>query len=330
MSLMLTRRGSAALLLAGLAAGAAPTALAQPRAGAARTKFDADRRAILAMAGDYHVRFDFRETVSFRDDYDPIDPKVSGGNEIVRVIEDAGDVIRLQHILCMEHEGRTFTIKHWRQDWTFEPRTVLAYASASQWRLENVARENRDGAWSQTVWQTDDSPRYGGVGVWRHDNGVSAWTSEPTLRPLARRDAIRHPPYSYYRGTNRHALTPTGWVHEQDNAKIGLVNGVASTFVHETVINTYDRATDFPIAAGDAYWTATAAYWAAVRSAWDAAARAGNGMHVEEEAENGSVTGPRLMDLADKIKSGETTTEAAIAEARTVIATATASSSRQS
>ncbi|MCC7267317.1 MAG: hypothetical protein IT546_08255 [Caulobacteraceae bacterium] len=43
------------------------------------------------------------------------------------------------------------------------------------------------------------------------------------------------------------------------------------TFVHEVVINTYDRNSTYEIAAADACWTATKGYWAAVRQAWDAA-----------------------------------------------------------
>jgi len=240
------------------------------------------------------------------------------------VIEDQGEAIRLQHILCMEHDGVVFTIKHWRQDWIFEPRQVLAYERANEWRLVDVPRDQRAGAWAQTVWQTDDSPRYGGVGLWRHEDGVSAWTSTPTLRPLARRDAVRHPPYDHYRGTNRHAITPTGWVHEQDNAKIGLQDGAATTFVHETVLNTYDRATDFPIAAGDEYWRATESYWAAVRAEWDRVIEAGGGVHVEEEAENGAITGPRLMGLADQLAEGAIEATVAMDQARATIQEATA------
>ena len=48
---------------------------------------------------------------------------------------------------------------------------------------------------------------------------MARWTSDETRRPLARRDAVRHPVYDHYLGVNRHALTPDGWVHEQDNAK---------------------------------------------------------------------------------------------------------------
>jgi hypothetical protein len=39
---------------------------------------------------------------------------------------------------------------------------------------------------SEAVWQTDDSPRYGGIGRWQYQHGVSAWQSDLTLRPLAR------------------------------------------------------------------------------------------------------------------------------------------------
>ena len=50
---------------------------------------------------------------------------------------------------------------------------------------------------------------------------------------------------------------------------------------------------------------------------------AGGGVSVTEEAENGSVTGPTLMGLADEVVSGTRTTESAIAEARAAIAGAT-------
>ncbi len=301
----------------------AQTAAAAP-AAAVYGDIQADRMAILAMAGDYQVRFDFQEIAAFVRGYEPLKPKSSGGYEIVRVVADTGTFISLQHILVMEMEkGQVFIIKHWRQDWTYQPETVLTYAGPGNWVLSPVSAAERAGAWSQTVWQTDDSPRYGGVGRWRYDGGDVRWTSGESWRPLARRDAVRHPVYDRYRAQNRHALTPTGWVHEQDNAKMGAREGKLTTFVHETVINTYRRDTGFPVAKGDAYWAKTGAYWAAVRGFWDAAIAAGNGVRVAEEAENGSVTGPVLMGLADEVVSGVRTTESAIAEAKAAIAVAT-------
>ncbi|HRP10520.1 MAG TPA: hypothetical protein PLK37_05765 [Terricaulis sp.] len=318
----LTRRASMLALAGAGVAAAAPTAvLAQTRGSA----LERDRQAILAMAGDYHVRFNFTETVAFTPDYAPLEPKRSGGHESVRVIEDRGDFISLQHWLVAEHGGQTFVIKHWRQDWTYQPRNVLAYERRDHWVTESVSAAARRGAWSQTVWQTDDSPRYGGVGVWTHDLGRVVWESGPTLRPLARRDAIRNPPYNRYRSINRHALLPNGWVHEQDNTKIGDVNGQLAAIVQEDGFNTYVHFNEYPVAVGDAYWNDTKDYWAGVRRSWDEAIARGRGrIRIEEEAQNGSVTGPLLMGLANRIHEGEAQTTPAIAEADAAIVQATA------
>jgi len=318
----LTRRASMlALAGAGFAFAAPTVAVAQSRGPAV----ERDRQAILAMAGDYHVRFNFTETVAFVGDYTPLEPKRSGGHESVRVIADTGDFISLQHWLVASHEGETFVIKHWRQDWTYQPRNVLVYERKDHWMTASVSAAERRGAWAQTVWQTDDSPRYGGVGRWTHDLGRVVWESNPTLRPLARRDAIRNPPYNRYRSINRHALLPTGWVHEQDNSKIGERDGQSVTIVQEDGFNNYQHFSDYPVAVGDAYWNDTKEYWAGVRRNWDEAVARGRGrVHIEEEPQNGSVTGPTLMGLANRIHSGEVQTGPAMAEAEAAIVQATA------
>jgi len=317
---------AAALLTATASAAQALEAQAPAQAAPAApaNAFERDRQSILAQAGQYRVHFDMRENVSFQADYDPLEEKLSGGSEIVRVVYDKGDRISLQHILVMEHGGEVMVIKHWRQDWAYQPQTVLTYAGPNQWTLTPVSEAERQGAWSQTVWQTDDSPRYGGVGRWTYDNGLSAWTSNASWRPLARRDAVRNPVYDRYLGTNRHILTPDGWVHIQDNMKMsGKAGGEPIAIVQEDVINTYDRSTSYSPQAGDDYWAKTQTYWAAVRDAWDAAIAAHNGLHLMEEGETGSVTGMPLMELAQKVADGETPEADAIAQARTLITEAT-------
>jgi hypothetical protein len=314
----------AILIAAALLTASTPVAVqaqtAHATATAPATVFEQDRQAILAQAGQYKVRFDFRENVGFVPGYTPATPHLSGGNEIVRVVHDEGDRISLQHILVMEHDGQSIVIKHWRQDWVYQPATVLTYAGPNRWLLTAVPEAERAGAWSQTVWQTDDSPRYGGVGRWDHAKGLTQWTSAPTLRPLARRDAVRSPIYDRYLGTNRHALTPAGWVHIQDNTKIGVIGGVETVVVQEDVINTYRTDASYDPAPGDDYWAKTTDYWAGVRAAWDAVILAHNGVGLEEEAQNGSTTGPALMGLAQQIVDDLKTTDAAIAEARQIIA----------
>jgi hypothetical protein len=226
----------------------------------------------------------------------------------------------LQHLLVVtDGNAKTMVIKHWRQDWTWQPSTMLVYTAAGRWTLRPLADAERRGAWSQTVWQTDDSPRYGGIGRWRYDDGATRWTSDETRRPLARRDATRNPPYDHYIGSNRHVLTPAGWVHEQDNAKIGMKEGKPATYVHEYVINTYTPATDFAVAAADTYWAKTKDYWAAVRTHWDSAIVKRSGVHVAEDASNGSATGHQLMLLADDIAEGDTAQESGKAEAEALV-----------
>lgn len=318
----------AILIAAALLAGTAPAATAQsavaPTASAPASPFERDRQSILAQAGQYRVHFEMRENVSFRADYDPLEEKLSGGSEIVRVVYDEGDRISLQHILVMEHDGQVMVIKHWRQDWVYQPETVLTYAGPNQWTLTPVPEGERQGAWSQTVWQTDDSPRYGGVGRWSYVNGLSAWTSNPTWRPLARRDAVRNPVYDRYLGTNRHILAPNGWVHIQDNVKMsGRDGGEPMAIVQEDVINTYDASTSYSPKAGDDYWAATKTYWAAVRDQWDAVIARDGGVNLKEEGQTGAISGVPLMELAQKVEDGEVAEADAIAQARAIIDEAT-------
>lgn len=315
----------AAMLGAPLAAPALADGPVKARAAAdEEAAFQADRAAILAMAGTFKVTFDMKETTAWRADYTPIPPKISGGHEVVRAIVDTGRTIVLQHLLVVtDDKGKTFVIKHWRQDWVFEPATVLTYAGQGKWALEDVPAAMRKGRWSQTVWQTDDSPRYGGWGQWTDEGGVRRWRSNWTWRPLARRDAVRHPVYDRYLGINRHSPSPAGWVHWQDNIKMGLVDGKLVPFVQESVLNSYVKDDQFDVAAADAYWAATKDYWAAVRTEWDAAITRGKGVAVAEVAETGSASGERLMSLADDIQSGKLKTADAIVRAKAVIAEVT-------
>lgn len=294
--------------------------VAAQSAEAEKAAFQADRASILAMAGNYKVTFDMKETTPWRADYTPIPAKISGGYEAVRTIVDTGRTIVLQHMLVVtDGKGKTFVIKHWRQDWTYEPETVLTYAGQGKWTLDDVPARMRKGRWSQTVWQTDDSPRYGGWGQWTKEGGVRRWRSNWTTRPLARRDAVRKPPYDRYLGINRHSPSPAGWIHWQDNLKQGLVDGKLAPFVQESLLNTYVKDDSFDVAAADTYWAATRDYWAAVRGQWDAAIARGRGVNVAEVADTGSASGARLMGFADDIQAKKLTTRDAISKAQAVI-----------
>ncbi len=278
-------------------------------ADAAQAAFQEDRATILAMAGDFRVRFDMQESTPWMEGYEPIDAKVSGGYESVRVIEDTGTRIVLQHLLVVGSEDSPYIVKHWRQDWEFEPEQILAYEGGDTWAMKAVPEALRAGRWSQTVYQVDDSPRYAGWGQWQDTNGVRRWRSNWTTRPLARRDATRSPIYDRYIGINRHQMTPTGWIHWQDNTKMMPADEGSSELVpvvQEYVLNTYERFDGYNVAAADAYWSKTAEYWAAVRSKWDDVAQARDGIRIAQEANYGTDIAAELLRLADAINNGET------------------------
>ena len=74
-------------------------------------------------------------------------------------------------------------------------------------------------------------------------------------------------------GTNRHAITPSGWVQEEDNLKLVLDrSGELATdegvLARELGVNRYEQIVDFDFSARDDYWNATEAFWADVRMEW--------------------------------------------------------------
>lgn len=316
----LNRAAAGATLAAAILLGACTTVEPQTIASSASEtqKFQQDREAILAMAGNYRVTFDFRETVALADGYELKEPKLSGGDEVVRILEDRGDFISIQHILVVGGEQK-FPVKHWRQDWVYEPESVLVFVGGNAWEKRSVSPEDRKGKWSQVVYQVDDAPRYGAVAEWNHEDGVSAWTPPAEWRPLPRRDSTTRNDYHAVKAVNRHAITPEGWVHEQDNSKLVLNKGEPFALVREVGVNTYRKFDDFDIAVADDYWAETEAYWASVRAEWML-------MEAENDAFAITLVGEpeplyfELLGLAEAYRQKDKTLEEATAEARSVIA----------
>ncbi|MEM7807696.1 MAG: DUF6607 family protein, partial [Planctomycetota bacterium] len=166
-----------------------PLALAEADSHAdAKTKLEKDRQAILAMAGEYKVSFQFMETVPLVAGYEFFPPKTSGATEFVEVISDEGNVIDMQHVLVMGKGDKSMVVKHWRQAWVYEDSHLTTFKGNNTWETRALSAEETAGKWTQFVYQVDDSPRYEGIGEWTHEGGVSAWESEETWRPLPRRE----------------------------------------------------------------------------------------------------------------------------------------------
>lgn len=262
----------------------APVTLATVPSGAYRrllaaaTPLQRDRAAILAMAGGYRATFDFTETLGFTDGYRPQAPYQSWGTEYIYVVADEPEFISLQHVLVMtladETVSQPIVVKHWRQDWRYQDRDLHVYAGRNTWIRRTLPAAVVAGAWSQAVFQVDDSPRYEAVGHWEHRGNHATWTSEETWRPLPRREFSVRDDYDVLAGTNRVTITPLGWVQEEDNLKLVLGDDGAPApdapyLAREAGLNRYEHIVGYDFSAGDAYWQRTGPFWAVVRGAWD-------------------------------------------------------------
>jgi hypothetical protein len=288
------------------------------------SKFERDRRAILAMAGGYRTSFDFLETVGFTPGFEPSRPYQSWGTEYIYVVEDSGTFIRLQHLMVMfvaDRDGNVqgpFVQKHWRQDWRYEDTDLHVFIGRNRWVRQERTADQARGRWSQAVFQVDDSPRYEALGEWEHYGSYSAWTSERTARPLPRRETTVRDDYQILEGINRHTLTPTGWVQEEENLKLVLdAQGqpAANTpyLARELGVARYEHVLDFDFSAGDRYWQRSGRFWRDVRAAWDEVYAERDTFEYLEEADGQEMFVP-LFEYADRLDNGEVYDAAMAAE----------------
>lgn len=300
----------------------APSAVWQRLHESGLSTFERDRRAILAMAGEYRVSFDFIEVAGFDGGYVPKQPYQSWGTEKIYVIEDRGNFISLQHLLVSRFIGDDGKVngpivtKHWRQDWQFEPDSQFVYRGKNTWQNVPVVAAARAGAWRQSVFQVDDSPRYSGVGHWEHLGNYSTWVGGEGWRPLPRREYSVRDDYQVLVGTNRHTITPTGWVHEQQNNKVAL-DATGAPVADRPVVgrefgfNRYELIRDFDFSAGDKYQAATEPMWRAVREEWSTLLSATEPVHLSGAPDRDKMFLP-LFEMADTLANSPPATAAAI------------------
>ncbi|MGH8447429.1 MAG: DUF6607 family protein [Solimonas sp.] len=295
---MIPRPLSAALLLSLAACTTAPVA---PVASSASTAPDADRRAILAMLGEYDVDFDFQETVVLKPDYETHPAEHTAAHEVVILVSDDAQGIVLQHLLVV---GKGMVVKHWRQDWRFEAKQRLEFSEDQTWRLRDIPAAVTRGAWTQCVYEVSDAPRYCGTGRWEYRGKAATWTSDRVFRPLPRREYTTRKDYNALEVVNRHTITPEGWTHEQDNTKL-IRDGstVREEVVREFGFNDYRHTTKTDFKPAYAYWDATRSFWAGVRARWQQAVVAHGGIRLLTPVDGTPMIEP-LFDQAEKIQAG--------------------------
>lgn len=272
-----------------------------------------DRRAILAMAGTYRVTFDFIEVASFNADKSLQRPYQSWGTEKVYIDVDEPNFISLVHILEMrviESDGKIsepFVTKHWRQDWRYAPTQIIEYVGNDRWQRRELS--NTKNQWSQTVYQVDESPRYASVGSWQHTPTFSTWISGDTWRPLPRREWSVRDDYQVVTGTNRHTVTQSGWLQEENNLKTVITDKrqLSSTqpyLAREYGVARYERIREQGFAEADNYFNRTRTFWGEVRSAWAATFTRNPTITLSGPIDKLGLFAP-LFDQAEKIVESE-------------------------
>jgi hypothetical protein len=282
-----------------------------------------DRRAILAMAGGYRVNFDFLEVASFVNDGARAQPYQSWGTERVFVDRNEPGYVSLVHILDMRVLGadgkpsESMVTKHWRQDWRYEPAQLVEYQGGNRWTRRDLGAAERRGQWSQTVYQVDEAPRYGSLGRWEHNAAFSTWISGDTSRPLPRREWSVRKDYELLRGTNRHTVSPTGWLQEENNLK--AATGAALPVVgREYGVARYERLKDADFSGAQAYYDATRIYWDKVLDVWAGLWRQHSAITLTANSDqSGAFAG--LFQLADDFAAGNLTADAAVPKIREAI-----------
>jgi hypothetical protein len=282
-----------------------------------------DRRAILAMAGDYQVNFDFLEIDTFQPDRARDKPYQSWGTERVYVDADKGTYISLVHILDMrivQEDGKLsepIVTKHWRQSWQYEPRDIVEYKGRNRWERRKLSTAERTGQWAQTVYQVDESPRYASVGRWNHSSSFSTWISGDTWRPLPRREWTVRSDYQVLLGTNRHTITATGWMQEENNLKMVLgADGEADPALpyraREYGVARYSRIRGGDFQAADEYYQKTRTFWTSVLTDWHELFQSHPVVTLRAQVDQAGLF-KKLFEYADQLASGQAPPQSAAA-----------------
>ncbi len=275
--------------------------------------FEKDRQAILRMAGEFSVEFRFQETLSLHEAYQANEkPYLEDAYETVKIAEDSGRRIVLQHILQVDK----VVVKHWSHVWTYEDREILEFRGHRTWGTRMVAENEAKGAWTQRVTEVTDEPRYEGIGRWVHHAGSSEWTSDLSHRPLPRREYTTRSDYDMLLVTNRHTVTPAGWYHEQDNTKRVKRDGQDYPLCREVGFNRYLRVKDQDFAKANRYWEKTTNFWTQLRKIWETTTTTVPEIQLHEKV-NGESFYQIVGNLTDRVTKGETISDT---EIRTTIA----------
>ena len=233
-----------------------------------------EQREIEKMQGCYDVTFDFAEFgIKTTDKYEK-------AKEWIEIIDKKDGFVSLQHLLVTKFG----IIKHWRQDWKYDSAFTYEYVNTNQWkRRKNLEK----GAWTQRVFQVDDSPRYECTAKWTHVKksrmkrerhfwkceGLAALPRrEKTVKRLSPTGIERKNKSQYNLLLRRNVIENLefGWVHRQLNDKIyKSPKEIQTTVGTEIGYNTYKKIEQDLCNPAKDWWEKHGDFWSKVRKEWD-------------------------------------------------------------
>ena len=257
-----------------------------------QSKIQKDRDAINKMCGCFEIQFNFKETFQRIDDeeYVPSKEYRSFALELAIPIVNENKKISIQHLLIVGPPNNQSVIKHWRQDWVYQNQDLYTYDTANTWNYTKMSKKAEKGQWTQKVFQVDDSPRYEGSSTWVHVDGKSYWENT-NYAPLPRREYSKRNDYNIMLRTNRHEITDSGWVHDQDNKKILKKEGEEIVLAEEKGLSPYKRISSKKCAKALEWWANNEEKWSSVRNEWETVYDKKQALTL-----NSSVNGKRLYE----------------------------------
>jgi hypothetical protein len=226
-----------------------------------------DVKSIERMAGCYEVTYVSKETRSFSPTYN-IRSKDNKevGLEWIGIDRSNAHEVHLQHILVMNDMVQ----KHWRQEWTKNPKRQVAYLGNQTWENTTVAMpaNHKRPLWSQSVLQVDDAPRYACAAEWIHAKNYSSWNCIDTYSPLPRREFSQRKDYNLLLRSNHHQVSKKQWFHFQENEKFNVVDNVYTWIAHETGTNTYKKVASSKCSAAKDWWKNHKHNWNIIQDMW--------------------------------------------------------------
>lgn len=270
----------------------------------ASADYNADVQAISSLQGCYKVDFTFKELKTLIDDpqYKPSPDYKSSIIELAFLDQNNEQGVHLQHILMLP--GGHGLIKHWRQEWTYQPTNLLIYRAPNHW--QKIPHAQTEGKWSQAVRSVDDSPRSVGISTWTHtDEAGSSWgklKEEYARAPLPRREQeFGRRDYQLLERSHQITTDSKGWVMEESNIKVRQGADGEVPLAVEEGRESHTKVDAALCAQAVQWWKESKPAWDEIRAAWDETFHRFDVIRLKPVVENKRL-GEKLNALADEAK----------------------------